>query len=49
MTIVRSSDRGQTMAEYAVMLGVITALVVLALQLLGGVVATGISNAASLV
>jgi Flp pilus assembly pilin Flp len=49
MNIMRSSERGQTMAEYAVMLGVITALVVLALQLLSGVVSTGITNVATLI
>jgi Flp pilus assembly pilin Flp len=49
MNIMRSSERGQTMAEYAVMLGVITALVVLALQLLAGVISTGFSNAATLI
>jgi Flp pilus assembly pilin Flp len=49
MNIMRSSERGQTMAEYAVMLGVTTALVVLALQLLSGVISTGITNVATLI
>jgi Flp pilus assembly pilin Flp len=40
-------DRGQTMAEYAVVLGVITAAIMLALGLLSGSVSGALSTVAS--
>jgi Flp pilus assembly pilin Flp len=43
----RDSEAGQTMAEYAVVLGVITAAIMLALGLLSGSVSGALSTVAS--
>lgn len=45
----RLSEAGQTMAEYAVVLGVISVALVLSLTLFGGAIAAGIQRAASLI
>ena len=44
-----SREEGQTMAEYAVILGVITLLVVAALTFLSGQISTAISAVAAIV
>jgi Flp pilus assembly pilin Flp len=44
-----TGQEGQTMAEYAVVLGVITIAVVLALSTLAGVVSDGITTVAGLI
>jgi Flp pilus assembly pilin Flp len=41
------TERGQTMAEYAVVLGVIVLAIVVALTFLSGSISGGISSAAS--
>ena len=40
------SERGQTMAEYAVVLAVITLVVIGAVQLLGGNISNAVNNVA---
>ena len=44
---VRESERGQTMAEYAVVLAVITVAIVLTLGLLAGGINSTLSNVTS--
>jgi Flp pilus assembly pilin Flp len=46
---IRQAEAGQTMAEYAVILGVITLLVVAALTFLSGQISTAISAVAAIV
>lgn len=46
---IHRTDDGQTMAEYAVILGVITLLVVAALTFLSGQISTAISAVAAIV
>jgi len=41
------SERGQTMAEYAVVLGVITLAIIAALVFLAGGISTGLSSVSS--
>jgi Flp pilus assembly pilin Flp len=46
---LRSREEGQTMAEYAVVLAVVTALVIGAITLLSGNVQNAITNVANLI
>ena len=44
LAVARSKEEGQTMAEYAVVLALITVAIVLALAALSGGIATAIGN-----
>jgi Flp pilus assembly pilin Flp len=46
---LRSREEGQTMAEYAVVLAVVTALVIGAITLLSGNVQNAVTNVANLI
>jgi Flp pilus assembly pilin Flp len=46
---IRRAEDGQTMAEYAVILGVITLLVVVALTTLSGAIVTALNNVAGII
>jgi Flp pilus assembly pilin Flp len=46
---IRQAEDGQTMAEYAVILGVITLLVVVALTTLSGAITTALGNVAGII
>jgi Flp pilus assembly pilin Flp len=46
-TLLGRRERGQTMAEYAVVLGVIVIAIVVALTFLSGSISAGISSAGS--